>query len=320
MRILLLLLLPLFLFASKALVELDIDRDQEFFVSKKFIATLKVKTTAFSISDLDVNLEGNSDFVIIAPSSASYKSSEEIGDEQYQYSAYEYELYPLKAGGLSLKPFKVSFSVSSGYGQPKEHFALETSQKELFVSSPKGVDGFILATPQLSIKTTYSTNKKSYKLGDAITQTITIIARDVPDVLIPKIAFSDVEGFKRYEDESRLTQRKKSDKLVSQRVQSATYVFNQDGNFTIPSQMLKWYNTHNSHIVTAKTEAYSFEVIDETPKEPSVTEEKVSYTKPLLITFGGVLIMLLLIYGIIRFRRRENKNRYALIKRINPIE
>ncbi len=320
MKIVFFLLLPLFLFGAKALVELEIDRAQEFFVSKKFIATLKVKTTAFSISDLAVNLEGNSDFVIMEPSSAAYINSEEIGDEQYQYNVYEYELYPLKADGLSLKPLKVSFSVSSGYGQPKEHFSLETSQKELFVSSPKGVDGFILATPNLSIKTTYSESKKSYKLGDAITQTITMRAIDVPDVLIPKIAFSEIEGFKYYEDESRLTQEKKDKKLISQRVQSATYVFNQDGNFTIPSQSLKWYNTKTSRIVSTKTKAYSFEVIDETPKELSKKEESVSYKKPLMLTLGGVAFTLLCVYGIIRYRRRKNKNRYALKKRINPVE
>ena len=320
MRTLLLLLLPIFLFGAKAFVELDIDKAQEFFVSKKFIATLKVKTTAFSISDLDVNLEGNSDFVIISPSSAAYTNSEEIGDEQYQSSVYEYELYPLKSGGLSLKPLKVSFSVSSGYGQPKEHFNLKTSQKEIFVSSPKGVDGFILATPKLSTKTRYSSYKKYYKVGDAIAQTIDTTALDVPDVLIPKIAFADVEGFKRYEDESKLTQEKKDEGLVSKRVQSVTYVFMQEGNYTIPRQKIRWYNTQTSRITTETTMAYSFEVIDERQKEVIVVEESISYKKPLLLALVSIVFTLLFIYGIIRFRRRKNKNRYALKKRINPIE
>lgn len=320
MRILLLLLLPLLLCASKAFVELDMDRGREFFVSKKFIAALKVKTTAFSISDLDVNLEGNDDFVILAPSSASYKSSETIGGEQYQSSVYEYEIYPLRAGGLSLAPFKVSFDVSLGYGQPKEHFDLETSQKEIFVSSPKGVDGFILATPKLRIKTAYSEHKKSYSVADAVTQTITIMAIDVPDVLIPTIPFADVVGLKRYEDENSLTQEKKGGKLVSQRVQSATYVFNKDGNFTLPSQRLMWYNTQTSQVVTATTKAYSFEVIDARENEPNAKKRRASSKKPLLITLGGAVSVLLLICSIIRYRKRKNRDKYALKKRINPAE
>jgi len=321
MRILFILLFPIFLFGAKALVELDIDRAQEFFVSKKFIATLKVKTTAFSISDLDVNLEGNSDFVIIAPSSAAYTNSEEIGDEQYQYNVYEYELYPLKSGGLSLQPLKVSFNVSSGYGQPKEHFDLKTTQKELFVSSPKGINGFILATPKLSTKTRYSSYKKHYKVGDAITQSIDTTALDVPDVLIPKIVFPDVEGFKRYDDESKLTQEKKNEGLISKRLQSVTYVFMQEGNYTIPSQKIKWYNTLTSHIKTENTMAYSFEVIDDRVQaSKDVIEKSTSYKKPLLIALSTMAFILLLIYGIIRFKRRKNKNRYALTKRINPIE
>lgn len=318
MRIALLLLLPLFLFASKAFVELDIDRGQRFFVSKKFIATLKVETTAFSISNLDVNLESSDDVVVIAPSSASYKSSEEIGGERYQYSAYEYELYPLKPGGLSLKPFKVSFDVSSGYGQPREHFELQTSQKEIFVSSVKGVDGFILATPKLTVKTAYSERQKAYKLGDAITQTITISAVDVPDVLIPTLAFADIEGVKRYEDESRLSQEKKGGRLVSRRVQSATYLFNRDGNFTLPSHTLKWYDTQTSRVATARTEPYSFEVIDTTRKAPDAkAKSAISYKQLFLPALGVMAGMLFLVYGIIRYRKRD-KDRFALVKRINP--
>ncbi|MEA1919560.1 MAG: hypothetical protein U9N52_06955 [Campylobacterota bacterium] len=319
MRLVLVLLLPLFLFASKALVELDIDRGQEFFVSKKFNATLKVKTTAFSISDLDVNLGENSDFVIVEPSSAAYISSEEIGDERYQFSVYEYGLYPLKANALSLKPFKVNFSVSSGYGQPKEHFSLETSQKELFISSPKGAKGFVLATPDLSVKTSFSDNKKSYKVGDAITQTLTIIALDVPDVLIRKVAFSEIDGFKRYENESRLSQEKKDKSLISKRTQSCTYIFKQDGNYTIPAQTIEWYNTQTFKLMSASTKAYSFEVIGEVLEESSA-KEKVALQKSLYIAFGIVLFILLFSYSLFRYKRRKNKNRYALEKRINPID
>lgn len=319
MRLVLFLLLPIFLFASKAMVELEIARGQEFFVSKKFNATLKVKTTAFSISDLDVNLGGNSDFVIVEPSSAAYISSEEIGDKTYQFSVYEYELYPLKANALSLKPFEVSFNVSSGYGQPKEHFSLETSQKELFISSPKGAQGFVLATSDLSVTTSFSDNKKSYKVGDAITQTLTIRALDIPDVLIQKVVFSEIDGFKRYENESKLFQEKKDKLLISKRIQSCTYVFNIDGNYTIPAQTIEWYNTQTSKLMTSSSKAYSFEVIGEVLEESSVKEEVALY-KRLYIAFGIVLFILLFTYLLIRYKRRKNKNRYALEKRINPID
>ena len=318
MRLIFLLLLPLLLFGAKARVSLEIDRAQEFFVFLLFIATLKVKTTAFSISDLDVDLGDNSDFIIIAPSSAAYINSEEIGDETYQYSVYEYELYPLKANGVSLKPLEVSFNVSSGYGQAKEHFTLSTSQKELFISSPKGVEGFILATPKLSIKTTYSDNKKSYKLGDGITQTISITAFDVPDVLIPKITFSEIEGMKLYEDESRLSQKKGETHLVSKRIQSATYIFMQDGNFTLESQKMPWYNTPDSQIKSESSKSYSFEVVGETL--PIVAEEQSSkaYKKELLVVLLSLIGFVVLFYVIWRFRRRKNRDKYTLEKRINP--
>lgn len=315
MRVILFLFLPLFLFASKAMVSLEIDRGQEFFVSKKFIAIVKVKTTAFSISDLDVDFGDNKDFIFVAPESAAYISSETIGEETYQYSVYEYELYPLRANGISLKPLNLSFNVSSGYGQPKEHFELKTSQKELFISSPKGVDGFVLVTPKLSIESTFSSNQKSYKVGDAITWKVSINAIDVPDVLIPKIKFPLIEGLKLYEDESKLTQTNQDTNLVAKRVQSATYLFMKDGNFTLPAQKMEWYNINTSKLESENTQSYSFEVIAKVKEVPA--QENNDYVKIAYVLIG-IIVTFLLTYLLIIYNKKRDKNAYALEKRINP--
>ncbi len=312
MRLLLFLCLPFLLFGAKALVSLDIDRAQEFFVSKKFIAVLKVKTTAFSISDLNVDFKNNNDFIIISPQSASYTSSEELGEETYQYSVYEYEFYPLKANGISIEPLEVSFNVSSGYGQPKEHFTLHTSKKELFITSVKDSDKFLLATPELSITSSYSTNLKSFKIGDAITQTIEIRAFDVPDVLIPKLKFPSIQGMKLYEDEDNLSQKKSKNILESKRIQSATYIFMKDGNFTLPKQKMQWYNTADSKIKTEESEAYSFEVIGEVLKEKKLPKKKENNN---IKTILAVIVVLLILLS---FILKNNKNKYRLIKNMNP--
>jgi len=317
MKILLLLLLPLLLFGAKAMVNLEIDRGQRLFVSQKFTAQLKVYTTAFSISDLDVDFGKNSDFIIIAPSSAAYLNSEEIGDETYQYSVYEYELYPLKSGGISLKPFTVSFNTSAGYGQPKEHFELKTSQKELFVAAPKGVDGFILATDKLSIKTSFSSKEKHFKIGDAIVWKIRITAFNLPDVLIPKLTFPQIEGLKLYEDESRLSQTKKEHNFISQRVQSATYVLNRDGNYTLPSLALEWYNIRSKKIERTYSKSYSFEVVG-SMKQDTKSEEEKSGKSELVTAFTVVALFLLVLFLLLQWNKRRDKSKYALVKRINP--
>ena len=318
MRLLFFLLMPLLLFGSKAMVTLEIENPKELFVSKKFIVTLKVKTTAYSINDLDVNFQNNNDFVIIAPQSAAYLDSEEIGDETYQYSAYEYEVYPLKTKSATLRPWTVSFNVSLGYGQPLQHFKLKTKQKRVYIHAPKGVKGFILSTPKLTIKTSFSTLQKKFKVGDAITQTIETTALDVPDVLIPKIIFPEIEGLKRYEEESRLSQVKGETYLVSKRVQSATYLFLEEGNYTIPRQTLKFYDTDQSKIRYEKSQMFTFEVIAESNTTEAIAPHKRSFNPRVIYLLLVTILSLFLLIFLVRWNKKRVKNRYALQKRMNP--
>lgn len=315
MRIILFLFLPLYLFALEAKVQIQINKNQEFFVSKKTTLMLKVMSTGFQMNNLEVDYGDNKDFVIIAPSSASYNQTE--GD--YSVVVYEYEIYALKKGKVALLPWKVNFDVSLGYGMPKEHFTKSTKNKVLTIASVKGYD-FLLATSKLEVKTSYSSKEDSFIVGEALQRNIKITAVDVPDLLIPAITATHLKGLQVYEDEVRLSQKKFDSKVLATRIQKETYVFNSEGNYTLPTKILHWYNTKSKKVEKVEIQGKIFSVI--APPLPTKKIDKKSFSLNLFYLLYGISFFLFIL---ILFKWYKNKKpkvkkraKSLLVKSINP--
>jgi len=317
-RLFLFLLLPLALFAIESKVVLEFDKTQKLFVSQKFVVQLKVMSTGFKLSNLEVDYNHNNDFVIIAPESAAYNET----DGDYSVVVYEYEVYPLKKGRLTLKPWIVTYDVSMGYGMPMQHFKRKPKRKIFNIRSIKGY-GFLLATPKLTLTTSFSPLQHTFKVGDAIERTIVFRAVDVPDLLIPNIPLQDIKGLEIYQEEPHLSQKIDSEgSLVATRIQKETYLFTHEGNYTIPRETLYWYNTKTKWVQKERTKRYSFSVIAP-PKEEIKPPEHTAFKKVYLLYGFLGLLSLYLLYRIAKLlpKRKlkvKKRSKSLLVESINP--
>jgi len=318
MRFIWILLLPLALFAIESKVVLKFNTHQRLFVSQKFIVQLKVMSTGFALSNLEVDFNHNNDFVIIAPESSAYSDNE--GD--YSVVVYEYEVYPLQKGKLTLKPWTVTYNVSMGYGQPIKHFKRATKRKVFNIRSIKGYD-FLLATPSLRLTTTFSPTQSTFKVGDAIERTIVLKAVNVPDLLIPTIPLQDIEGLDIYPEEPRLSQKTVNENtLRSTRIQKETYLITHEGNYSIPKETLYWYNTRTKKVQKEESKPYSFHVV--APIKKAVQDKEVSSFKTIYLFYGllALLAFYLLYRGSKLLPKRKPKvkkrSKSLLVESINP--
>ncbi len=301
--------IPLSLFAIEGKVKLEIKPNQEFFVSKKIIVTLKVMSTGFKMDNLNVNFGKNRKFIIIAPNSAAYTVSE----DDFNVVVYEYELYPLEKGQILLQPWKVSFSSSLGYGMPKENFVCTSTQKQLTIASIKGYD-FLLATPRLTATTSFIAKSNTLNVGDAITRKIVLKAYDVPDILIPHVETLKIKGIKNYPEEAQLSQTQEEKHLVSTRIEEDVFVLNKEGNYSIPSTLFYWYNTDLKRVEKEYTKKFSFEV-KALPKPDVIVIEKGMNKKELLfytLFIVGALLSLFLLYRLTQVVKRKKKHKLFL--------
>lgn len=300
MRISLLLLLPLFLFAMQGDVSVQIKPKARYLISEKILLQLDVKTTGFSVGDVRVDSSGLKDLIIVAPKSAAYVQSEEIDGESWQVAVYEYELYPLRGGEIFLAPFEVSFSGSMGYGQPKSTFIKSTGPFTLQVDSPDGIDGFVLSTPKLTFDVTYKPDPEALKVGEAFERTVTITAVDVPDLLLPSVAIEEQKMLRIYDDEPRLSM----EQGKAKRVEHQTIITSHEGNITLPEQRLYWYDSVNGILHAEIIEAVDFEVSGGI--KTATSEEEGSFWT-LFVLLGVLLLIagsLTIMLYIIRYEKR----------------
>lgn len=311
MRLSLLLLLPLFLFAMQGDVSVKIQPKARYFVSEKIVLQLEVKTTGFSVGDVHVDTSDFKDFIIVAPQSAAYVQSEEIDGESWQDAVYEYELYPLRGGKIALTPFEVSFTGSMGYGQPKRAFTKRTAPLTLQVDSPDGIDGFVLSTPKLTLDAAYKPMPERLKVGDAFERTITITAVDVPDILLPPVALEQQDALRIYDDEPRLSM----EQGRAKRVEHQTIIASQEGNMTLPEQKLYWYDSVNGTLHEEVIEAVDFEVIG---GPGAVTPDEESSFEALLVVLGVLLLIVGSSTFLLYIVRYEKRYIIHLPRSINP--
>jgi len=311
--ILLFIALTLGLFAVEGDYSVHMVEKERYFVSEEVVLKVDLKTTAFSISDVKIGLENAKDYIVVAPKSAAFLETVDINSTQWQVVYYEYKLYPLHAGKITIAPIDIAFRASMGYGQPDSNFTFQSDTLILDVRAPQGVgkEDFVLSTPSYSLKSELSpklseTNITKIKVGDAIELKITQEAKNVPDLLLTPIHFSEDSHFKIYKEEPILKSKEIDTATIATRTDSFIFVATKEGNISIPSQTLIWWNPVRQVLHKEKTASLHFIILPAPKSDTSLTpseEEKEDKPSPLNILF--IIILIGVLYKLIPYIQKK---------------
>ena len=309
----LLILLTLSLHAIEGAVSAIVKVKESYAVSEEIVIQVDLKSTAYSLTQSKIGLENNPNYIITAPTSAVSIETVDINGTDWSVVHYEYKLYPLHAGKLTILPIPISFEASMGYGQESQNFELTTKVLNIDIQGHKGVnpDKFILSTPQYSLKVKQTPKINKLKVGDAFELQVIQEAQNVPDILLTPIYFSDTKQFKVYTKEAKLESSENRGVSGVSRRDSFTFVAIEEGNITLPSQELFWWDTENKILHTEKTPQLSF-FITAQAKLKSI-EEDIS-NKKILSYFAIVLLVITLLYRaypLLQKRRQGQKEAYT---------
>ena len=304
--------LTLGLFAVEGAISLYPVEKGHRFVSEEVVLKVDLKTTAFSISNAKIGLENAKDYIVVVPESAASLETVEINDTQWQIVHYEYKLYPLHAGKITIAPIDISFKASMGYGQPDSNFTFQSDALILDVNAPQGVgkEDFVLSTPSYRLESNISpklseTNATKIKIGDAIEIRITQEAKNIPDILLEPVRFPENPHLKIYQEEPILKMKEVGIETIVTRLDSFTFVAVREGNASIPSQKFIWWNPIEQVLHTEKTEALHL-VILPNPKqaaaEPLNSKEE-SY-KSWVFALSSAFIFIILLYKMYPYAKR----------------
>jgi hypothetical protein len=278
-------LCPLNIVAQQPIVRARIEPDKGILVGQpvRLIVTILVPNYFSGAPELpEFELENA---IVVLPQETPQNSNEHLGRVTYAGITETYTIYPQQPGDFQLPPADITVPYASAPPQTtvarlplpalRFHADLPAAAKDL---------DYFLPTSSLIMQQKWSRPLKNLRVGDSIERTITVTATKMQAMLILPIPTEAPNGLRVYPQEP-VVQDKKTDRgefVYGQRVQSAKYFIQSEGDYTLPPIELKWWNLSTNRLVTATLPAVRFTAaanpnyVSELPPEP----EAIAVTKP----------------------------------------
>jgi len=218
--------------------------------------------------------------IVVLPQDRPQNSSEHLSGITYAAITETYTIYPQQPGEFHLPPAEITIPYASAPPQTTiARLLLPTLVFHADIPTAARDLNYFLPTTLLTIQQKWSSSLKNLRAGDSIIRTITVTATKTQAMLIPPLPIEAPVGLRVYPDEP-IVQDQKTDRgefVLGRRTQSTKYFIQKEGNYTLPSIELKWWNLSTNRLVTATLPAVHFTAvvnpnyIAELPPEPEPT-------------------------------------------------
>jgi hypothetical protein len=183
---------------------------------------------------------------------------------------FEFTIYPQEPGSYAVTDQKIHVKYAAEPPATREvDVALPPVAFEAFIPDAAAELRPFLAATKLSVEQTIKRSSDRLKAGDAVTRTVTIKAEGAPAMLLPPHQFVAIDGLRLYPAQPALDDRTdgRTDVLTSTRVESATYMVEHPGDYSLPAIDIEWWNVSSGKVEQVHLDAVPFKVVgDETAR------------------------------------------------------
>ena len=158
-------------------------------------------------------------------------------------------------GGL-MKLFEFNFDLSNIMGTQKP-IMLRTEPIKVNVKPiPEDYGAhWWLPAEALVMNAKWSDAKPVFKVGEAVTREITVLASGVAAEDLPELNFAENPAWKQYPEKPQLNSVLHNGRRIAQAVTRIVYIPQKNGEQEVPGVKLRWYNVRTNHIETAEIPA-----------------------------------------------------------------
>ena len=181
--------------------------------------------------------------------------SERIGGESWAGQMRRYLVYPQRPGSYEIPeiPVEVRYSVP-GIG-PGATATASPPPVVFEATLPPGTEGlsYFIAAENLKIEQTFDQWTDTLLVGEAFTRTVTATVTGALSMVIPPMIQDNLPGLAIYpappvvEDE----EGERMESTLGRRVESVTYVAEEEGDYRIPGVQLQWWDWNAGELRTA---------------------------------------------------------------------
>jgi BatD DUF11 like domain len=199
--------------------------------------------------------------IVMFPQETPQNFSEQVAGTSYAGIRIAYHLYAERRGQFQLPPAQITVT----YADAPPHSAqasLQLPQLVFHAEVPPAAEGldYFLPTTQLKVQQKWESSFKNLRVGQTIERTVTITADKLQGMFIPPLPF-DVPGGLRVYSQQPVVQDQKSDRgefLSGRRVESAKYLIEKPGDYTLPGLEINWWNLKTGRLRTETLPAVHF--------------------------------------------------------------
>jgi hypothetical protein len=246
--------------------------------------------------------------VLVKSASRPVIGSRQVSGTSWTIQSHGFTAYAQHEGEIAIPAFSVRFASKRRFDQPVSEHQLMTENLVLRFELPAGAGGFagaIAAVSELRVSERWDPETaEELQMGDAVVRTVEQSAADYPAMLLPAPEFPQVAGIAIYPTPPVISDLEERGVRQARRVDSLTYVFEQDGSFVIPETVLRHWDpiaeVWKQHILAERR----FEVMA-VPISAVPGPEVEAAPKRRWLELAVVLLPALLLVGWLVFRRRS---------------
>ncbi|MDD1825380.1 BatD family protein [Photobacterium sp. ZSDE20] len=228
--------------------------------------------------------------------------TERVGGTTWSRQRWEVTLYPMTSGEFVIPTVPVRIQVSAPDGS-NVGGTLYTQPIKFEASLPSGLlsdESPWFSATDVDVEQQWQRSNENLKVGDAVTRTVTIKAKDSLSVLLPDVLSNEsTQQYQAYPQPNRLDDTQERGDYRSSRVEETVYVIQQGGEFTLPDFSFQWWDSKNQRLESVVIKGEVFEA----------KHTLQSFIKAYMSVFISVGLALVLCVALFVSLKRYYKNR-----------
>jgi hypothetical protein len=248
--------------AIEARVSASLDPGGSIWIGERATLRVDLATDGLSFRNQRTRLPEVPGALILEDAVETVKLSEQIDGETWQILRYEYPVFAQRAGTLRIPEMRVEFAATAGFGTEPRSFRMRTPALSISVRVPPGVGDptKLVSTSRFSVEVELDPEPSDLHVGDVLTRTITRRAVDVSGMAFAPLAWPELAGIAVYAGAPEVAESGYRGEMIGERVDRATYVFQESGSFVIPGHEFEWWDPGARRLAKASVPDLEIEV------------------------------------------------------------
>ncbi|NVN81006.1 MULTISPECIES: BatD family protein [unclassified Vibrio] len=234
----------------------------KFSVNEQVILTIEVATPRWLTGGTRIGSIEIPNVIAKQRNQLATNYTERVGGTTWSRQRWEVTLYPMTSGEFVIPAVPVRIQVSAPDGS-NVGGTLYTQPIKFEASLPSGLlsdESPWFSATDVDVEQQWQRSNENLKVGDAVTRTVTIKAKDSLSVLLPDVLSNEsTQQYQAYPQPNRLDDTQERGDYRSSRLEETVYVIQQGGEFTLPDFSFQWWDSKNQRLENVDIKGEVFE-------------------------------------------------------------